>query len=117
MAERIILEEKSYKTVCREGNILIKSFVPSHPKSNVYNEAYIHSCVEEAGIPVPKIISVTPSEDGGFAIAMEFIEGKTLQQMMAETPRKRTNTLSALSTSSLRSAPTAHPSSAIPATK
>ena len=87
MAERIILEEKSYKTVFREGNTIIKAFVPSHPKSDVYNEAYIHACVEEAGIPVPKIISVAPS-DGGFALAMEYIEGKTLQQLMDEHPDK-----------------------------
>ena len=85
MAERIILEEKSYKTVYREGNTIVKAFVPSHPKSDVYNEAYIHSCVEEAGLPVPKIISVTPS-DGGVALAMEYIEGRTLQQLMDEHP-------------------------------
>ena len=85
MAERIILEEKSYKTVYREGNTIVKAFVPSHPKSDVYNEAYIHSCIEEAGLPVPKIISVTPS-DGGVALAMEYIEGRTLQQLMDEHP-------------------------------
>ncbi len=85
MADRIILEEKSYKIVYREGNTIVKEFVPSHPKSDVFNEAYIHACVEEAGVPVPKIISVAPS-GGGVALMMECIEGKTLQELMEENP-------------------------------
>ncbi len=85
MAERIILEEKSYKTVFREGNVIVKQFTPSHPKSNVFNEAYIHTCVEEAGVSVPHIRSVYPA-DGGWALSMEYIEGRTLQQMMDEEP-------------------------------
>lgn len=87
MAERIILEEKSYKTVYREGNTIVKQFTPSHPKSNVFNEAYIHTCVEEAGVSVPHIQSVYPA-DGGWALSMEYIEGRTLQQMMDEEPNK-----------------------------
>ncbi len=85
MAERVILEEKSYKTVYREGNSIIKEFTPSHPKSNVFNEAYIHTCVEESGVPVPKIQKVMPA-DGGWALSMEYIHGKTLQQIMDEDP-------------------------------
>ncbi|MBQ1493066.1 MAG: aminoglycoside phosphotransferase family protein [Blautia sp.] len=85
---RDYLEQKSYKSVYREGNVVVKEFVPSHPKSAVFNEAYIHSCVEEAGVPVPKIISVAPA-NGGWALTMEYIEGKTLQELMDENPEKR----------------------------
>lgn len=85
MANREILEEKSYKTVYREGNTVVKEFTPSHPKSDVYNEAYIHSCVEEAGVSVPKILSVTPLE-GGWALTMEYVAGRTLAQEMEEHP-------------------------------
>jgi hypothetical protein len=59
MAERQILEEKSYKTVYREGNVIVKAFTPSHPMSDVYNEAFIHACVEDAGVPVPKLLGVS----------------------------------------------------------
>ena len=88
MADRQILEEKSYKTVYREGSRIIKVFTASHPKSNVFNEAYIHACVEDAGVPVPKLLGVTP-EDGGWAIATEYVAGKTLQQLMDEHPEKQ----------------------------
>ena len=85
MAERIILEEKTYKTVYREGNVIVKEFAPSHPKDNVFSEAYIHSCVEACGVSIPKILSVGPS-NGGWALTMEYVEGKTLAQQMEENP-------------------------------
>ena len=87
MANREIIEEKSYKTVYREGNVIVKEFTPSHPKSDVFNEAYIHTCVEEAGVPVPRIISVEPA-NGGWALSMEYVPGKTLEQLMKENPDK-----------------------------
>ena len=85
MANREIIEEKSYKTVYREGNVIVKEFTPSHPKANVFNEAYIHTCVEEAGVQVPRIISVAPA-NGGWALSMEYVSGKTLEEMMREDP-------------------------------
>ena len=68
MADRIILEEKANKIVYREGHTIVKEFTPSHPKANVFNEAYIHACVEGCGVPSPKIISVGPA-DGGWALS------------------------------------------------
>ena len=87
MANRQIIEEKSYKTVYREGNVIVKEFTPSHPKSDVFNEAYIHACVEEAGVPVPKLMGVSPV-NGGWAISMEYVAGKTLWELMQEHPEK-----------------------------
>ena len=87
MADRQILEEKSYKTVYREGNVIVKAFTPSHPMSDVYNEAYIHACVEDAGVPVPKLLGVS-MQDGGWAIQMEYVAGKTLDTLMKEKPDK-----------------------------
>lgn len=87
MAERQILEEKSYKTVYREGNVIVKAFTPSHPMSDVFNEAYIHACVEDAGVPVPKLLGVTPL-NGGWALSMEYVSGKTLEELMRENPDK-----------------------------
>lgn len=85
MAERQILEEKSYKTVYREGNVIVKAFTPSHSMSGVFNEAYIHACVEDAGVPVPKLLGVS-MENGGWAISMEYVAGKTLDERMKENP-------------------------------
>ena len=85
MAERQILEEKSYKTVYREGNVIVKAFTPSHPMSDVFNEAYIHACVEDAGVPVPKLLGVG-MQDGGWAIQMEYVAGKTLSELAKENP-------------------------------
>lgn len=87
MAERMILEQKANKTVYREGDVIIKEYVPSHPKDNVFNEAYIHSCVEDCGLPIPKILSVSPS-GGGWALAIEYVQGRTLAQLMEENPEK-----------------------------
>ena len=87
MAERQILEEKSYKTVYREGNVIVKAFTPSHPMSDVYNEAYIHACVEDAGVPVPKLLGVS-MQDGGWAISMEYVAGKTLEELAKEHPER-----------------------------
>ena len=85
MADRQILEEKSYKTVYREGNVIVKAFTPSHPMSDVFNEAYIHACVEDAGVPVPKLLGVS-MQDGGWAISMEYVAGKTLEELARENP-------------------------------
>ena len=87
MAEKLILEEKSYKVVYREGNIIVKEFTASHPKSDVFNEAYIHACVEDAGVPVPKLLGVNPV-NGGWAISMEYVAGKTLWELMQEHPER-----------------------------
>ena len=87
MADRIILEEKPYKRVYREGDVVWKEFIPSYPKYKVFNEAYIQSCVESCGISIPKILSVT-CRDGSWALSMDYIEGKPLQQFIDENPEK-----------------------------
>ena len=87
MAERQILEEKSYKTVYREGNVIVKAFTASHPMSGVFNEAYIHACILDAGVPAPKLLGVSQM-NGGWAISMEYMAGKTLEDLMRENPDK-----------------------------
>ena len=87
MAERQILEESSYKTVYREGNVIVKAFTASHPMSGVFNEAYIHACILDAGVPAPKLLGVSQM-NGGWAISMEYMAGKTLEDLMRENPDK-----------------------------
>ena len=87
MADRQIIEEKSYKTVYREGNVIIKAFTASHPMSGVFNEAYIHACILDAGVPAPKLLGVSQM-NGGWAISMEYVAGKTLSELAQENPEK-----------------------------
>jgi len=51
------------------------------------NEALNQARVEETGLNIPKLLEVTKI-DGKWAIVTEFIEGKTLEQLMKENPLK-----------------------------
>ena len=88
MSDRYILEQAANKTVYREGSRIVKEFTASHPMSGVFNEAYIHACVEDAGVPVPRLLGVMPGDNGGWSIKMEYVSGKTLEQMMEEQPER-----------------------------
>ena len=86
-AERTVIVEHPNKVVYREGDEIVKLFHKDHPKSDVFNEAVIHSYVEEAGIPVPELKGVSRI-DGCWALTQEYIEGKTIEQMLQEKPRQ-----------------------------
>lgn len=76
------------KKVFREGDKAIKVFNADFPKADVLNEALITARVEEVGgINVPKVLEVGVFE-GKWSITFDFIEGKTLQQLMDENPDK-----------------------------
>ena len=80
-----VIVERPYKTVYRSGDQVIKLFAKDHPKTGVFNEAYIQTCVEEAGLPVPKVLSVSRIDDC-WALAIEYVEGPTLQELMDQNP-------------------------------
>ncbi len=84
MADNIIAVRKG-KTVYREGDYAIKVFDEGYAKPDVLNEALNQARVEDIGINVPKVIEVK-TIDGKWAIVSEFIEGKTLAQLMQENP-------------------------------
>ncbi len=76
------------KKVFRDENKAIKVFNADFPKADVLNEALITARVEEVGgINVPKVLEVGVFE-GKWSITFDFIEGKTLQQLMDENPDK-----------------------------
>lgn len=83
-----ILAVRPGKTIYREGNTLVKVFDESYAKPDVLNEALNQSRVENIGINVPKVLEVK-TIDGKWAIVSEFIEGKTLAQLMQENPAKK----------------------------
>lgn len=81
------LLQTASKTVLRDGDVLIKQFDESYPKTDVLNEALNHARVEDTGLCIPKVLGVSCNE-GKWSIAMDYIEGKTLQQLMDEDPSK-----------------------------
>lgn len=82
--DNVIAVRKS-KTIYRDNDKCIKLFDADYSKADVLNEALNQARVEETGLNIPKIIEVT-TVDGKWAIVTEFIEGKTLSQIIKEDP-------------------------------
>ncbi|MBR5208206.1 MAG: phosphotransferase [Erysipelotrichaceae bacterium] len=83
-----IIAKRPNKTIFRDGNRCIKLFDAEFSKADILNEALNQARVEETGLNIPKIQEVTVVE-GKWAIVTEFIEGKTLAQLMEENPDKQ----------------------------
>lgn len=81
-----LIVKRAHKEVykCEEG--IVKIFEKNHPKSDVFNEALITARVEETGLDIPKVKSVTEI-DGKWALVIEYKEGKTLAEMMKVDPK------------------------------
>ena len=88
MSDRIIAV-RTRKTVYREGETAVKVFDKDFAKYDVLNEALNQARVEDIGINVPKIVEVKTVEDGKWAIVSEFVQGKTLAQLMKDNPAKK----------------------------
>ena len=87
MAKQLISSSET-KCVYRDGDLAIKEFCEGFPKAEVLNEALCTARVEDLpGLHGPKVLSVSVM-DGKWSITREFIEGKTLQQLMDENPDK-----------------------------
>jgi len=82
-----ILAERNHKVIYRDGDLCAKVFDETFPKSDILNEALNQARVEETGLNIPKIEEVTKI-DGKWAIITDYIEGKTLAQLMEENPDK-----------------------------
>lgn len=85
MAERKLEYSGGGIEVYREGNKAIKVFAEGFSKSAVFYEAAIHTLVEETNLTIPHIHEII-RDNGRYAIVSDFIEGKTLEQLMAENP-------------------------------
>lgn len=87
MAKELIFSSAK-KTIYRDGDTVIKEFCEGFPKAEVLNEALCNARVEDLpGLHVPKILGVSVV-DGKWSIMKEYIEGKTLEQLMEENPDK-----------------------------
>lgn len=87
MAFEKVLAKRKDKGIYKDGDVTIKVFGPSYPKADILNEALNHARVEETGLNIPSIRAVSVI-DGKWSITLDFIEGKTLQQLMDENPKK-----------------------------
>lgn len=76
---------RPYKVVYKDCDRIVKVFTKEHGKANVFNEALCQARVEETGLTVPKVLEVSEI-DGEWAIAIQYIEGRTLEDMMKEDP-------------------------------
>ena len=83
-----VIAVRTAKTVYRDGDLCVKVFNEEFSKADVLNEALNQARIEETGLNIPKIHEVTKI-DGKWAIVSDFIEGKTLQQLMDEDPDKK----------------------------
>ena len=81
LEEKNLIVKRAYKEVYRCGDVIVKIFSETHPKSDVFNEALITARIEETGLDIPKVKEVTQI-DGKWAISIEYKEGKTLEEMM-----------------------------------
>ena len=83
-----IIAVRPNKKIYRYGDKCIKVFDSDYSKADILNEALNQARIEETGLNIPKILEVT-TVDGKWAIVTEFIEGKTLAELMEENPDKK----------------------------
>lgn len=88
MSEKNIIALRKNKTIYREGDKCIKLFEKGYSKSDILNEALNQARIEETSLNIPRILEVT-TIDGCWGIVLEYINGKTLAQLMEENPDKK----------------------------
>lgn len=82
--ENLISSRENARVYKMDGKA-VKVFNRNYLASEVLNEALNTARVQETGVNIPKILEVSKIEDE-WAISTEFIEGKTLAQLMEENP-------------------------------
>ena len=82
------------KDIYRDGDKSIKLFAPNYSKANVLNEALVGARVEEGtDLKIPKLHEVTKIDDR-WGIVSDYIEGKSLAELMEEHPEREDEYLS-----------------------
>ena len=81
LEENNIIVKRSYKSVYKCDDSIVKVFNEEHPKSDVFNEALITARIEETGLDIPKVKGVSLVE-GKWALEIEYKDGKTMEDMM-----------------------------------
>lgn len=87
LSKATIIAERPNKTVYRSGEYTIKLMGEEYSAYDVLNEAMNLSIVYDTGYRVPALHEVTKI-NGRWAIIFEYIEGKSLHQMIEENPEQ-----------------------------
>ena len=90
-----IVATRGNKTVYRDGGKCIKLFNEGYSKADILNEALNQARIEETGISIPSILEITTVE-GRWALISEYIEGKSLAQMISDSPERKAEYLALL---------------------
>lgn len=90
-----VIAVRNNKTIYRDGDRCVKVFDENYSKADILNEALNQARIEETGLNIPKVLEVT-TVDGKWAIVSEYIQGKTLAQLMEEEPEKKNEYLELL---------------------
>ncbi len=80
--ENLIAERKN-KKIYRYENYAVKVFDDDFSKADILNEALNQARVEETGLSIPALKEVRKI-DGKWAIILDFVEGRTLAELMSE---------------------------------
>ena len=75
------------KVIYKDGDMVLKVFGENFSKADILNEALNQARVEETGLNIPALNEVTKI-DGKWVIKIDYIEGKTLAELMEENPDK-----------------------------
>ncbi len=82
-----VIATRQRKTIYRDGDKCIKLFEKNYSKADILNEALNQARIEETALNIPSITGVEIIDEQ-WAIVTEFVEGKTLQELMNENPDK-----------------------------
>ena len=80
-----IIAKRNNKTVYRENDLCFKVFDETYSKADILNEALNQARVEETGLNIPRIREITMI-GGKWAIITDYIEGRTLSDIMRNEP-------------------------------
>jgi serine/threonine protein kinase len=83
-----VVAKRSNKTIYRSGDRCVKLFNEGYSKADILNEALNASRIEEKGLNIPRILEVT-TIDGRWAMISQYIEGKTLAEIIDNAPEKK----------------------------
>lgn len=79
-----ILAERTHKKIYKSDNYVVKEFDKEFSKSDILNEALNQARVEETGLRIPQLIEVSKSEEGKWQIVLEYVQGRTLAEIINE---------------------------------
>lgn len=83
-----VLAKRKTKTVYKNGEHVVKLFVEDYSKANILNEALNQARVEECtDLNIPRLEQVTKI-DNRWALVSEFVDGVSMEKLIAENPEK-----------------------------